>query len=317
MCCFKLVRGEPLSPTYDNRKQIAPLLAATIPAAVSAVGSLVGNSMNNKAIRENNQMQQRLIEEQKAYNAPDQQVARMRQAGLNPYMMLGQLNSGNQESVAETAPQNNDTAVNGILGAANQAIQGLVGQSQVQLNNETAKKTASETALNEIDARTRAAENDARINTLVKQGKLTKEQAEEIRMKNDLTLLNWDALSKQYNIQNQNVQADTDLKTVEKNSKQFHLDKDKKWTDKERYAALRLQGTQSLLNNKQSNVLKHDGNTAYWRSLDSHVSYLENQRLHRYNRQYYRSPINDRNWSRVPFVSGAGSSTGTLLKLIK
>ena len=290
---FKLVRGEPLSPTFDNRKQIAPLLAATIPAAVSAVGSLVGNAMNNKAIRDNNQMQQRLVEDQKAYNAPDQQVVRMRQAGLNPYMMLGQLNSGNQESVATTTPENNDTAVNGVLSAANQAIQGLVGQSQVQLNNETAKKTASETALNEIDARTRSAENDARINTLVKQGKLTEHQAEEIRMKNDLTLLNWDALSKQYNIQNQNVQADTDLKTVEKNSKDFHLRQDKKWTDKERYAALRLQdssallnGVQSFVGRRQANILKHEGNSAYWNSEEA-------ERDFRYKRKYFNSPSND------------------------
>ncbi|WP_314125736.1 hypothetical protein [Segatella maculosa] len=315
MSYSRLIRGDVLAPLYDNRKQIAPLLAATIPAAVSAVGSLVGNSMNNKAIRENNQMQQRLIEEQKAYNAPDQQVARMRQAGLNPYMMLGQLNSGNQESIAETAPQNNDTAVNGILGAANQAIQGLVGQSQVQLNNETAKKTASEAVLNEIDARTRAAENDARINALVKQGKLTEEQAEEIRLKNDLTLLNWDALSKQYNIQNQNVQADTNLKTVEKESKDFHLDKDKKWTDKERYAALRLQDSSSLLNGvqsfvgrRQANILKHEGNSAYWNSQ-------ETERDFRYKRRFYDSPDRDYNYDKFfKFIGPLLNALGHFVK---
>ena len=51
-----------------------------------------------------------------------------------------------------------------------------------------------------------------------------------------------------------------------------------------------------------------DKTSAWWNSLGSHVGFLEAKRDYEYNKQYYRSPISDRNWHRVasviPFVPG-------------
>jgi len=319
MKCFRLIRGDTLSPTYDLRK-FNPLLAA----GVSAGASILGAKLNNDAIERNNQRQEGLVEKQNSYNNPTEQVARMRQAGLNPYMMLGQINPGNQQSIAATQAGNYDTAVNGAVEGVNQALTAKLNNSTIDLNNANSQNAHAEAALKRVDLISRAAKNEAEINSLVKQGKLSEQQAEQLRLQNDVTQLTWDEQLKAPGVQNRLGTSQSVL-----NEETARGEKQRNQVFK-RFGA--LQAEQDLLNaratyrqiisnvglnDRQSNVLKHEGNTAYWQSRDSHTSFLENRRHYNYNKSYFRSPINDRNWGRVPFLGNAVSSGASVWKLIK
>ena len=197
MKCFRLIRGDILSPTYDLRK-LNPLLAA----GISAGASILGAKLNNDAIERNNQRQEGLINKQNSYNNPTEQVARMRQAGLNPYMMLGQINPGNQQSIAATQAGNYDTAVNGAVEGVNQALTAKLNDSTIDLNNANSQNAHADAALKRVDLVSRSAKNEAEINSLVKQGKLSEQQAEQLRLQNDLTQLTWDDHIKKPGLEN-------------------------------------------------------------------------------------------------------------------
>ena len=197
MKCFRLIRGDTLSPTYDFRK-CNPLLAA----GISAGASILGAKLNNDAIERNNQRQEGLINKQNSYNNPTEQVARMRQAGLNPYMMLGQINPGNQQSIAATQAGNYDTAVNGAVEGVNQALTAKLNNSTIDLNNANSQNAHADAALKRVDLVSRSAKNAAEINSLVKQGKLSEQQAEQLRLQNDLTQLTWDEQIKKPGLEN-------------------------------------------------------------------------------------------------------------------
>ena len=184
---------------YDNRKNIAPIVGGAIIAGAS---SILGSMLNAKSTSDNNKLQQQLVNDANAYNTPGMQMQRFQNAGLNPYMMLGQVNAGNQTSVASTSPVDYSSGVQGIGNAANTLIQAASANSQIEVNKATIAKTESETALNQIDAQTRAAENAARINQLVKQGVLTQQQANNLSQQFDLTQMTWDDLIKQPGLAN-------------------------------------------------------------------------------------------------------------------
>ena len=197
MKCFRLIRGDTLSPIYDLRK-CNPLLAA----GISAGASILGAKLNNDAIERNNQRQEGLINKQNSYNNPTEQVARMRQAGLNPYMMLGQINPGNQQSIAATQAGNYDTAVNGAVEGVNQALTAKLNNSTIDLNNANSQNAHADAALKRVDLISRTAKNEAEINNLVKQGKLSEQQAEQLRLQNDLIQLTWDEQIKKPGLEN-------------------------------------------------------------------------------------------------------------------
>lgn len=102
-----------------NNKNIPPLVgAAMINAGASILGGITGlfggssaaskslqaqreaNATNLQIARETNEANRNLWREQSEYNSPANQMARFRAAGINPYMALSQITSGN----AETAP---------------------------------------------------------------------------------------------------------------------------------------------------------------------------------------------------------------------
>lgn len=104
--------------SYQN-KNIAPLVgAAMVSGAASILGGglsgLFGSSSASKSLkaqreanatnlqiaRETNEANRNLWREQSEYNTPVNQMARFRAAGINPYMAVSQITSGN----AETAP---------------------------------------------------------------------------------------------------------------------------------------------------------------------------------------------------------------------
>ena len=316
---LNLHRGELTSPLYDNRKNIAPIVGGAIIAGAS---SILGSMLNAKSTSDNNKLQQQLVNDANAYNTPGMQMQRFQDAGLNPYMMLGQVNAGNQTSVASTSPVDYSSGVQGIGNAANTLIQAASANSQIEVNKATIAKTESETALNQIDAQTRAAENAARINQLVKQGVLTQQQANNLSQQFDLTQMTWDELIKQPGLSNSlTAEQIENLKAgiAKLESEKKGIDLQNAITGKygmSQAAAnvantysqtgvnnanvglmgsqIGLNGTYMDLNKEQLGVLRNQQNSLYWDSQ-------EKKRNYQYNKVKFNTPRYD--WWSEHFVS--------------
>lgn len=308
---MNLHRRELTSPLYDNRKNIAPVVGA---ALIAGASSILGSALNAKSNSANNQLQQQLVNDANAYNTPGMQMQRFQNAGLNPYMMLGQVNAGNQTSVASTSPVDYSSGVQGIGNAANTLIQAASANSQIEVNKATIAKTESETALNQIDAQSRAAENAARINQLVKQGVLTQQQANNLSQQFDLTQMTWDELIKQPGLANslsaeqiENLKAAIGKINSEKKGIDLQNGITAKFGEKQAAANVAntysqtgvnnanvglmgsqvgLNGTYMDLNRGQLGVVRNQQNSEYWKSQ-------ENKRIFRYNKAKYDSPSLD------------------------
>lgn len=316
---MNLHRGELTSPLYDNRKNIAPVVGGAIIAGAS---SILGSMLNAKSTNDNNKLQQQLVNDANAYNTPGMQMQRFQNAGLNPYMMLGQVNAGNQTSVASTSPVDYSSGIQGVGNAANTLIQAASANSQIGVNDATIAKTKSETALNMIDAQTRAAENIARINKLVEDGHLTKQQAANLSQQFDLTQMTWDELLKQPGLANsftaeqiENLKAAIGKINSEKKGIDLQNGITAKFGDKQAAAnvantysqigvnnanvglmgsQIGLNGTYMDLNRGQLGVLRNQQNSVYWESQ-------EKKRNYQYNRVKFNTPRAD--WWSEHFVS--------------
>lgn len=201
----------------DDRKHIAPAVAAAIPAIIAAAGTVTSAVMNKRSNDKNNALQQQLVERANAYNTPSSQVGRFNNAGLNPYMMLGQINAGNQQSVATTQPTDYSSAVNGATGAASALIQGLTAQSEIakneadtrNVNADTTTKTirnVTELERNKAELQKQLAESaktDAERDKIRKEIGLIDQQITQLHQENDIVLQTWDARLKAPVVQNQ------------------------------------------------------------------------------------------------------------------
>lgn len=314
---MNLHRGELTSPLYDKRKNIAPLVGGAIIAGAS---SILGSMLNAKSNANNNALQQQLVQDANAYNTPANQMQRFQDAGLNPYMMLGQVNAGNQTSVATTSPTDYSSGVQGVGNAANTLIQAASVGSQMQLNQANVAKTESETALNVLDSKTREAQNLAQINLLVKQGLLTKQQADNLSQDFDLRAMTWDELIKQPGLANSltaeqiaNLKSATAKAGSEKKSLDLQNAITEKFGSQQAAATLAntlsqtgvnnaniglmgsqigLNGTYMDLNRQQVGVLRNQQNSAYWDSQ-------EKKRNYQYNKSKFDSPNTDWWFDRV------------------
>ena len=333
---MNLHRGELTSPLYDKRKNIAPVVGGAIIAGAS---SILGSMLNAKSNANNNALQQQLVQDANAYNTPVMQMQRFQNAGLNPYMMLGQVNAGNQTSVATTNPTDYSSGVQGVGNAANTLIQAASANSQIEVNKATIAKTESETALNQIDAQTRAAENAARINQLVKQGVLTQQQADNLSQQFDLTHLTWDELRKQPGLANlltaeqlENLKAATGKIGSDKIGVDLQNAITRKFGMSQAAAnvantysqtgvnnanvglmgsQIGLNGTYMDLNRGQLGVLHNQQNSAYWDSQ-------EKKRNYQYNKVKFNTPNTDwwfdRVWSPLLNIAGKAGSAYILKK---
>ena len=330
---LNLHRGELTSPLYDNRKNIAPVVGGAIIAGAS---SILGSMLNAKSTSDNNKLQQQLVNDANAYNTPGMQMQRFQNAGLNPYMMLGQVNAGNQTSVASTTPTDYSSGVQGVGNAANTLIQAASANSQIGVNDATIAKTKSETALNMIDAQTRAAENTARINKLVEDGHLTKQQAANLSQQFDLSQMTWDELIKSPGLANSfTAEQLANLKavTAKLGSEKTGLDLQNAITSKygmSQAAAnvantysqtgvnnanvglmgsqIGLNGTYMDLNRGQLGVLRNQQNSVYWDSQ-------EKKRNYQYNKVKFNTPRIDW-WSEnvlSPLLNIAGKAGSAYL----
>lgn len=129
-----------------------------VPAAIAAgqlVAGLIGQNRQNKYEKRLAQyqadMNQKFIDAQNAYNSPQQQMARFTQAGLNPHLIYGQGNPGNQSQPNTYQQRSVDQtqALNSVLPNFQNA---MLVQSQVQATNAKTVREGVLTRLNKLQA---------------------------------------------------------------------------------------------------------------------------------------------------------------------
>lgn len=148
--------------------------AWVVPAAIAAGGAIVNMVTNwrDRKINEN------YVRDQNAYNSPKSQMLRFQQAGLNPHLIYGQGNPGNQ-STTLTAPESR--AGTDIAQSYNQSS---IQQSQVAANTAGIERTKALTEVaklqSEVLARNPYLNNEAYsaiIDSLVTTADLKKKDA--------------------------------------------------------------------------------------------------------------------------------------------
>lgn len=122
-----------------HKKLIAPaIVGAGIAAAGSLLGGLFSSSGSSKAAkaqlqatRETNEANARLAQKQNewnleqwnrenAYNTPEEQRLRYEKAGINPYFAMGNIQSGNSDSLMSADLANQQPVVSPLQGQASQ-----------------------------------------------------------------------------------------------------------------------------------------------------------------------------------------------------
>lgn len=175
-------------------------ISAAIGGVSNIVGGVIDNLMNRKTQREQNAFNAREAEKayerqldfwgkNNAYNTPEQQVQRLRAAGLNPYLMLqnGLGSSGNSVGVsapgaAHSAGLMPSTIGEGISRGFESLMQGL----QLAINN---KKADSDIKVNEAEIEKKKAETKGVQISNSWNPKLYRSQLEGLNLSNYSTLL--------------------------------------------------------------------------------------------------------------------------------
>ena len=312
---------------FDNRKHY-------VAALLSAAAALGSAHMSNMSTQANNERQEALVNSQNAYNTPAMQEARIRQAGLNPYMMLGQVNSGNQQSVAST--QSTDYSAAGAqLGAAAQlAQQEPLVQAQARAANADAKDKLADAKTKTIRNMTELQRNKAELmkmladtdvskkqkEKILSEIKLIDEQQRQLNQENDVYQLSWDDHVKEQGVKNWHLKAQGDLFNSQKTGQDTENSLLSKYGD-EQYRAMiakafadaRSADASALLSRANVNVAKHEANSAYWNSRGSEYNYREARRLFDYNSAYHDNVALDYFFDKTGEVIHGGSEvTGSV-----
>lgn len=164
------------------------------------------NMLNYKLWQEQKDYDYQKWQEQNAYNTPAEQRKRYEEAGINPNLVAQQLGSGNSETQASagTAPQmvaaqmmnpsdeiaSQANTLNNIAGGFNSMADTL---SQSQLRSAQARQSTTDADIASVELTYRSAQLQATINKLHKEGLLTDEEAESLRIKNRVDAASADA----------------------------------------------------------------------------------------------------------------------------
>lgn len=144
---------------------LAALGGALVSGIAGAAGASATNSSNKKIARENrdwqtveNQKQrdfiQEMFDEQNEYNTPSAQMARYREAGLNPYLSQGQIGSGSSTSVP-SAPSGVGSPNLPSLSNPMAAAAGILGDTSISLAQQKLAHTNEQMAKVELLGRVR------------------------------------------------------------------------------------------------------------------------------------------------------------------
>lgn len=138
-----------------------PVVGAWIVPAAIAAASLIGNWISSRAQKKSNQelaefqasANERYLKNQLDYNTPQQQMLRFQEAGLNPNLVYGQGNPGNQ-SAALSYPDVKPPDLQAITANLGPLVnQSLMTQSQTSAIDAKTNKTYVETQLAQLQKR--------------------------------------------------------------------------------------------------------------------------------------------------------------------
>lgn len=149
---------------------IAPGIGTEIGAGVGALGDLfISDAIGDANDRASRRWQEKMYEEQKKfwyeqqeYNSPENQVNRLREAGINPQLALSGIQSGQMGS----SPQVPGSSVSQrpTIADVNGAVETLIGaQYKADIAKENIESMRLDNAGREIDLQTRFVENLLRL----------------------------------------------------------------------------------------------------------------------------------------------------------
>lgn len=218
--------------------QFAAVLPHLITAAAAVGSSILNNRSNKKLAQEQNKYNYNMWEKQNAYNLPSEQVARLKQAGINPNFYMSQVVGTNRADAAAPSANlaNQESVFDGSTGAAiaDSMLQNEVGMKNAEANETTADAAAqnaeTEAARQKVDA-LMAASN---ISLNDEKKKVYVEQVKQIQAQNK-------NLSKQYELLDEQ-QKQAVIKTAKD---KIEKDLYEKYGEKEIQTDLKLKAAQT------------------------------------------------------------------------
>lgn len=133
-----------------------PLIAAGITAASQYFGARKQAKENKALAKYQSQANERYLQEQLAYNTPKAQMGRFQDAGLNPHLIYGQGNPGNQ-SAPLASPDIKPTDYQSMFDVVSAYNQSKMVQSQVQAQDAATRQKTALAELNKLQAKVMAA----------------------------------------------------------------------------------------------------------------------------------------------------------------
>lgn len=229
-----------------------------IPAAIAAgqlLGGLIGQGRQNKANKRlaahQASINEAYLQQQLEYNTPKNQMARYQQAGLNPNLIYGQGNPGNQSAPLSAPDQRTPDYQTAYAQIGQNFNQAMMVQSQVQAIDAGTRQKYVLTRLNELQAQVLArnpALQDSGFSAIMEslkssaeikasESKIKGQEARLLTTQDMKTGLQWgeqkflkelDLLDQKFNL----GQLDKDIKVQVLNSKEFQnalLEIQKRW----------------------------------------------------------------------------------------
>lgn len=177
------------------------------------------NALNYKMWQEQKQYDYEKWKEELSYNTPSAQRKRFEEAGINPNLAIAQMNGGNAESAA-TSGNRPDAIAAEMLNPAEEVsqysnnLQNIAGGfnnlartfQQNQLDAAQTRSVSVEADIQSIERNYRAAQLEATINKLVKEGQLSEEQAKNLRVNTFINSASADSQIKQKQYEAENAQ---------------------------------------------------------------------------------------------------------------
>lgn len=188
------------------------------------------NKANERIADKTNQLNYQMWQEQKQYdydkwkeeleyNSPSAQRKRFEEAGINPNLSIAQISGGNAESAA-TSGNRPDAIAAQMLNPAEEVsqysnnLQNIAGGfnnlsrtfQQNQLDAAQTRAVSVDADIQSIERNYRAAQLEATINKLVKEGQLSEEQAKNLRVNTFINSATADSQIKQRQYEAENAQ---------------------------------------------------------------------------------------------------------------
>lgn len=176
------------------------------------------NALNYKMWQEQKQYDYEKWKEELSYNTPSAQRKRFEEAGINPNLAIAQMNGGNAESAA-TSGNRPDAIAAEMLNPAEEVsqysnnLQNIAGGfnnlartfQQNQLDAAQTRSVSVEADIQSIERNYRAAQLEATINKLVKEGQLSEDQAKNLRVNTFINSATADSQIKQKQYEAENA----------------------------------------------------------------------------------------------------------------